>query len=288
MKHIKILILSYFLLFGFDVSSQNKELDNSLLECRYKLTMQKDTVSKSDLVEDEMVLRIGQTTSQFFSQHTFYSDSLWADPDGRKKAEDLSIESLMSPIPSLVFGARTTKDFLYKNYPEGKMTTYAKDFKKVNFYFEEDYSPQEWIIGDSVKKVMGHDCKRAESYFRGRHWIAWFAVDILIKDGPWKLNGLPGLILEAYDSKMDYHYMATSIDKTPAFPVILYKFDDNAEMKTDRITYNTTMERYLMGADIEELVLLQEALDKGIDLKFAQRRTRKLRYDLLERDHFKP
>ena len=43
-----------------------------------------------------------------------------------------------------------------------------------------------------------------------------------------------------------------------------------------------------MGADIGELKLLQEALVRGINLRFSQKRTRKLRYDLLERDHLKP
>ena len=43
-----------------------------------------------------------------------------------------------------------------------------------------------------------------------------------------------------------------------------------------------------MGADIGELDLLQEALQKGIPLKFARRRTKKLRYDFLERDHLTP
>ncbi|OJV87186.1 MAG: hypothetical protein BGO34_12610 [Bacteroidia bacterium 44-10] len=285
MKHINILL---FLLFTPGAFSQNKQLDESVLECRYLLVMQKDTVRKSNPVEDDMVLRVGKTTSQFFSRHTFYHDSLWVDPNGRKIAEDLSIESLMSPNPSLAFGARTTKDYLYKNYPEGKMTTFTNDFIHVNFFYEENYNPQEWIVRDSTKQILGYDCKKAECEFRGRHWIAWFAVDIPVKNGPWKLNGLPGLILEAYDSKMDYHYTATSIDEKPVSPVMLYKFEDNQEMKTERKIYNYTLEKYLMGAHAEDLELIQEAIKKGIPLKFVRRRTRKSTYDFLERDHLTP
>lgn len=286
MKNFNYLLLLF--LFCSEAYSQNKKLEESILECQYKLVMQKDTISKSNLVEDEMVLRVGETTSQFFSRHTFYHDSLWADPEGREKAEDLSIKSLMSQIPSQVFGARTTKDFLYINHQKEKMTTYSKDFINVNFYFEEDYSPQKWIICDTTKILMGYECTKAECYFRGRNWIAWFAEDIPIADGPWKLNGLPGLILETYDSKMDYHYTATCINMKPTFPVTYYKLDEYREMETDRITYNDTLEKYLKGADIGELDLLQRALKEGIPLKFEQRRTKKLRYDLLERDHLTP
>ncbi|WP_352422616.1 GLPGLI family protein [Proteiniphilum sp.] len=284
----QISILCFLFLFGLGAFSQNEKLDESVLECHYKLVMQKDTVRKSDLVEDDMVLRVGRTTSQFFSRYTFYHDSLWADPEGIKIAQDLSLEALMSPDPSRVFGARTTKDYLYKNYPEGKMTIYAKDFIHVNFFYEENYIPQEWIVRDSTKQILGYDCKKAECEFRGRHWITWFAVDIPIKNGPWKLNGLPGLILEAYDSKMDYHYTATRIDEKPVSPVILYKFEDNQEMKTERKIYNYTLQKFMTGAPAEELELIQEALKKGIPLKYVQRSPRRLLYDFLERDHLTP
>ena len=287
MKHIKILLI--LLLITSSSFSQNKKLEESVLECHYRLIMHKDTVSKSNPVEDDMVLRIGNTTSQFFSRHTFYHDSLWADPDGRRIAEDRSIESLMSfdKPKSRPFGSRTTKDFLYKNYPEGKMTTFGYDLIKVNFFYEEDYVPQEWIIGDSTKQILGYTCEKAVCDFRGRHWIAWFAEDIPIKEGPWKLNGLPGLILEAYDAKMDYHYTATSMNKNPVSPVILYKFEDKPEIKVERKIYNHSLEQFLMGTPAEDLEIIQESIKKGIPQNYMSRRSRKLRYDFLERDHLR-
>lgn len=284
MKKVLSLI---FLLFSIALFSQNKKLEESVLECHYRLIMHKDTVSKSNPVEDDMVLRIGNTTSQFFSRHTFYHDSLWADPEGRKIAEDRSIESLMSfdNPNSRPFGSRTTKDFLYKNYPEGKMTTFTNNFFKVTYFYEEDYVPQEWIVGDSTKQILGYTCKKAACDFRGRHWTAWFAEDIPIKEGPWKLNGLPGLILEAYDAKMDYHYTATSMNKNPVSPVILYKFEDKPEIKVERKIYNHSLEQFLMGTPAEDLEIIQESIKKGIPQNYMSRRSRKLRYDFLERDH---
>jgi len=56
-------------------------------------------------------------------------------------------------------------------------------------------------------------------------------------------------------------------------------------MKTERKIYNHTLEKYLMGAEAVELELIQEAIKNGIPLKFASRRSKKLRYDFLERDH---
>ena len=42
--------------------------------------------------------------------------------------------------------------------------------------------------------------------FKGRKWTVWYSAEIPISDGPWKINGLPGLILDAVDSDSLYHF----------------------------------------------------------------------------------
>lgn len=40
----------------------------------------------------------------------------------------------------------------------------------------------------------------------------WFSDEIPLQEGPWKLGGLPGLILEAKDCSGQYHFIATGIE----------------------------------------------------------------------------
>jgi len=48
----------------------------------------------------------------------------------------------------------------------------------------------------SVHKRFGqYDCRRAIGKFRGREYEVWYTTDIPIPGGPFKLGGLPGLIL---------------------------------------------------------------------------------------------
>lgn len=35
-------------------------------------------------------------------------------------------------------------------------------------------------------------------------YTSWYAPEIALNKGPWKFNGLPGLILKVEDSKGDY------------------------------------------------------------------------------------
>ena len=49
-----------------------KDLEPSVLECKYELVMQFDTVDVS-LRKDMMILRMGENVSQFYAYSAFYS-----------------------------------------------------------------------------------------------------------------------------------------------------------------------------------------------------------------------
>jgi GLPGLI family protein len=82
----------------------------------------------------------------------------------------------------------TTK-ILLSNVFDGKHT-----------YVKETIPKFVWKIKKNEKKKIGTlNCVLGETFFRGRKYFAWYCPDIPVCSGPWKLNGLPGLILEAYD-----------------------------------------------------------------------------------------
>ena len=49
--------------------------------------------------------------------------------------------------------------------------------------------------------IKTYTCKKATTHFRGRDYIAWFTTDIPIVAGPWKFNGLPGLVIDIEDTR---------------------------------------------------------------------------------------
>ena len=54
----------------------------------------------------------------------------------------------------------------------------------------------EWnIVSDSIKTIENYPCLMAKGYVRGRNYTVWFTPDIPVSAGPWKLWGLPGLIM---------------------------------------------------------------------------------------------
>nr|WP_298331985.1 GLPGLI family protein [uncultured Christiangramia sp.] len=105
---------------------------------------------------------------------------------------------------------------------------YSRSLRFKNSIVLVEKKPQfDWKITDETKKIGEFTVQKATTQFRGRNYEAWFTPEIPIKIGPWKLNGLPGLILEAYDLDGIVHFnfqKAKTSDKALAYNAEI--FDD--------------------------------------------------------------
>lgn len=124
------------------------------------------------------------------------------------KKEDGSIQGIRSSsIPDGLFNINYRK--------ENRLVSNARF--KSNFTHREKLPEINWKITNETKKIEDVEVTKATAHFRGRNYTAWFASGIPVPLGPWKLHGLPGLILEAYDDdkeilfvfkKLEYPYIA--------------------------------------------------------------------------------
>ncbi|RMD74282.1 MAG: GLPGLI family protein, partial [Bacteroidetes bacterium] len=61
------------------------------------------------------------------------------------------------------------------------------------------------------RTIGPYRCQMATAHFRGRDWTAWFTRAIPVPLGPWKLIGLPGLVIEAHDASGEVAFAAKSV-----------------------------------------------------------------------------
>lgn len=80
------------------------------------------------------------------------------------------------------------------------------------FVYDESIPEMEWQLLDGADSVAGYACKIAQTHFRGRVWKAWYTLQIPIPTGPWKLHGLPGIILRAVDQTGTYSFECIGIE----------------------------------------------------------------------------
>ena len=104
---------------------------------------------------------------------------------------------------------------IYQNYPEGQTSFLDDNYVVLAEYRvnEKTVQPQWSIVSDSVATILGYRCTLATTQFKGRKWLAWYTEDIPLNFGPWKLCGLPGLILRAYDSQRQYIFEAAGMSQ---------------------------------------------------------------------------
>ena len=82
------------------------------------------------------------------------------------------------------------------------------------FLVKEKIPTLKWEIHDEEKTLDKYLLKKATLYFRGRNYVAWYSEEYPLSFGPWKFSGLPGLIMEIYDTTKRYHWQINSIKQT--------------------------------------------------------------------------
>ena len=122
----------------------------------------------------------------------------------------------VGPNPGFGKGSRD----LYYTYSAIKQVQRVREFSsggnlgnRMNYVMPESIEIIQWKIVDETKKIGDYTCQKASGSCRGRDYIVWFCNDIPFSFGPWKLSGLPGLIMEAGDTRNQVFFRYNRIEK---------------------------------------------------------------------------
>ena len=114
-------------------------------------------------------------------------------------------------VVNMKASGRITTENIYTYLVEKERYT-VKRFHLDNYIIKEALPAIHWKIQNETKKINGYDCQKATGICKGREYTAWFASDIPVSFGPWKLHGLPGLILEAYDNHLWISFTCVQVE----------------------------------------------------------------------------
>ena len=168
----------------------------------------------------DYILLAGTDCSKFYNEHTQWVDSMRCTDKGNQWYNQTSMivmgqvmgkprDEVEAILESSGVGQPVTT-YIVKG--KGKFKVWDMVYHEYRKY-TEDIEERDWsITEDSVKTVLGYDCLLATANYHGRQWKVWFTPDIPINAGPWKLPGLPGLIMAAVDSTGQHHFTITGIE----------------------------------------------------------------------------
>lgn len=85
---------------------------------------------------------------------------------------------------------------IWTGFPTGQTTV-------CEYIFPHEYEGSEstpeivWTLKEDTMTVSGYLCQQATTTFRGVEWCVYYTEEIPSSAGPWRLRGLPGLLVKA-------------------------------------------------------------------------------------------
>ena len=181
---MKKLLINLFLILGVLAIAQNKRFI-------YEYKFISDSTNVDDVKTEMMFLDTTKDGSKYYSYTVFNSDSIMKVDLEKQLAATGSI-NVKSDLRK-----RDVRYSVTKTYPDYKINLHRR--LGMDAYNISDDRKINWKILSEKEKIGEWNVQKAETDFAGRHWIAWFSTEIPIQDGPYKFNGLPGLIVKIED-----------------------------------------------------------------------------------------
>ena len=227
----KLICICLFVILTTSTYAQSEKtsflLDTALIKVGYDRQVIQDTLNPLNVENDYLTLQAGKNASAFYSAEYRVEDSLITFSDTEK------FLLLNRDEERRKRRARLEKEVIFRRHDIDQTWSHLR-FDLTNWILYESLEKPNWVITDETDIILGFPCIKATTNFRGREWIAFFTPDIPVQEGPWKLYGLPGLILKAYDSKRHYFYEAKDINSKSPGLVEYVNYSDRLVLK-DRI-----------------------------------------------------
>ena len=155
-------------------------------ECLYDYQVKN---AKGDSDTYSTILQIGGRMAKFMDYSSFQVDSVSQLKDAIGEVVD---KYRKQEQHNEFFFDQT----VYQNQPTGHQTVYSVISPNTYSYAEKSPSIQ-WTLIEESDTICGYACKKAFGSYGGKMWTVWYAQEIPVPFGPWKLNGLPGLVMLA-------------------------------------------------------------------------------------------
>lgn len=195
-------------------SAQNKQFT-------YEYQFISDSANRKNISTEIMILNVDKEKSYYYSLDKYISDSTMVS--ATKKG-------LFTMPPPFNINEIDIKDVKNKKV---SFETKVGDSK----YTVDQNVDLNWNLLNEFDDILNYKVQKATVQFGGRNWVAWFAKDIPIQDGPYKFYGLPGLILKIEDTTSSHKFVLKGIkNKTTPFQYPDRK-DDYNEVKVDYTGY---------------------------------------------------
>ncbi len=196
-------------------------LDTCYLNVSYLLKYRNSEKDDSLSFNDIMDLQMGRHYNAFFSRDLRALDT--------RNTKELKTNMQFSTIPENYIGF----DVLINHSDSLTTVTNRLPYTSQVIEYSESTDIPKWTyMPEDVDTIMGYHCHAAICNYEGRDWKVYYSNDIPIPYGPWKLNGVKGLVLKAVDTENNFIFEAVGLTQKPQ-SIIRYDWSRKKMKKED-------------------------------------------------------
>lgn len=188
------------------------------------------------ILDEEDILQVGDRCSFFGIYPEYRLDSL-----GFRIIEDMSVvydDEFRELCEKWNYRSHTRK--LYREHSDVGMLKIYDSVGMDKYWYKEPQPEFDWVIDDDTRQIGPYVCRKATTTFRGRDWVAWYAEEIPVSEGPWKFAGLPGLIVQVQDTAREHTFTLSRV-RAAGNPILV---TDVLASRTDREKFLEKKRRY--------------------------------------------
>lgn len=261
MKLIYIFLIGFLLLLNFETIAQENYTTDYKIEYELKFSM--DTTNLERTKTEKMYLFTGSEYGVFINEFRVVAEKRLAELQNKESAGHVSFGVNNGSNPTDLNKA------FFKNLQTGEVKV-LQYFADQDYLYLENQPVDNWEITEEIKEVSGYNAQKATTRFAGRDYEAWFTMEIPIPDGPYVFHGLPGLIVELYDTEDHYHFTLASIERLEESKV--WEIPKSKKLSKEKISklQEKIKQNALMSSDYSYMVLNTSGISGSTSTSFGK------------------
>lgn len=194
---------------SFYSTTEPEAIDRIALRVTYDLAVRTDTLVRRDRV-------VAETGSRYTAFYSLYLRELSMNHTDKSRT---SVGEWMRSC-SVLYPEILHVDLRRRTLEAGELFPHLENLLHT---YEEPLPAIGWSLDErATREIAGYRCLKARCSFRGRRWSVWYAPELPVAAGFWKLHGLPGMILAAEDDAGEWRFTAIGIEQ-PDEPMLRYR-----------------------------------------------------------------
>ncbi len=184
-----------------------------LFKIEYRFIHILDKKNNDTLHQEDMVLRAGKSSSIYSTMPFNIVLRKREDiPPPPPPASAGTMITVQGSAMAIAYDWGITEETLYLQYSENEIIK-INPVGTIQYAVKSTIPVIDWQVREETKTIGGYTCQKAEGTYAGRRYTVWFTPDLPISAGPWKLTGLPGVILEAGDDREEVFFLFKQISE---------------------------------------------------------------------------